>query len=68
MIKVTKATATIMLWMFIGIIYFPIYVFMWLLRIVARLLLSIAYFGTLNGKMGKNVLKSIFSFTYERTF
>lgn len=68
MIKITKTTAVIMLWAFLGIIYFPIYVAMWLLRIIARLLLSIAYFGTLEGKMGKNVLKSIFSITYERTF
>lgn len=68
MIKISKATAKIMLWMFIGIMYFPIYILMWMLRIVARLLLSIAYFGTFESKMGKNVFKSIFSFTYERTF
>lgn len=65
MIKLTSKT---ILFVLIGLIYFPIYVSMWVLRIVARLLLSIAYYGTLERKMGKNVFKSIFSFTYEKTF
>lgn len=52
----------------IGLIYLPVYISAWLLRIVARILLAIAYFGTLNGRMGVAVLKSIFSFDYERTF
>lgn len=52
----------------IGLIYLPVYISAWLLRIVARILLAIAYFGTLNGRMGVAVLKSIFSFDYERIF
>ena len=63
-----KITAKLCLFALIGIIYFPIYLCAWLLRIVARFLLSIAYFGTLDGAMGKEVFKSLFSIEYERTF
>ena len=68
MIKITKKTSMYLLWVLIGILYFPVYLVAWLLRIVARILLAIAYFGTLNKEMGLRVLNSIFSFTYEQTF
>ena len=66
--KKLKLPYKLMIWTIIGLIYLPVYISAWLLRIVARILLAIAYFGTLNGRMGVAVLKSIFSFDYERTF
>lgn len=66
--KKLKLPYKLIIWTLIGIIYLPVYISAWLLRIVARILLAIAYFGTLNGRMGVAVLKSIFSFDYERTF
>ena len=63
-----KLPYKLIIWTLIGLIYLPVYISAWLLRIVARILLAIAYFGTLNGRMGVAVLKSIFSFDYERTF
>ena len=66
--KKLKLPYKLMIWTLIGLIYLPVYISAWLLRIVARILLAIAYFGTLNGRMGVAVLKSIFSFDYERTF
>ena len=66
--KKLKLRYKLIIWTIIGLIYLPVYISAWLLRIVARILLAIAYFGTLNGRMGVAVLKSIFSFDYERTF
>ena len=66
--KITKSTLVFCLWTLVGIIYFPIFLLAWLLKIVARILLAIAYFGMLNKQMGKMVFKSIFFNTYERTF
>ena len=66
--KKLKLPYKLIIWTIIGLIYLPVYISAWLLRIVARILLTIAYFGTLNGRMGVAVLKSIFSFDYERTF
>lgn len=66
--KKLKLPYKLIIWTLIGLIYLPVYISAWLLRIVARILLVIAYFGTLNGRMGVAVLKSIFSFDYERTF
>ena len=66
--KKLKLPYKLIIWTIIGIIYLPVYISAWLLRIVARILLAIAYFGTINGRMGVAVLKSIFSFDYERTF
>lgn len=66
--KKLKLPYKLIIWTLIGLIYLPVYISAWLLRIVARILLAIAYFGTLNGRMGVAVLKSIFSFGYERTF
>ena len=66
--KKLKLPYKLIIWTLIGLLYLPEYISAWLLRIVARILLAIAYFGTLNGRMGVAVLKSIFSFDYERTF
>lgn len=66
--KKLKLPYKLIIWTIVGLIYLPVYISAWLLRIVARILLAIAYFGTLNGRMGVAVLKSIFSFDYERTF
>ncbi len=55
-------------WFLIGLMYLPIYVIAWLLRIVARILLAISYIGTLNVIMGIEVFKSIFSWDYERAY
>lgn len=66
--KKLKLPYKLIIWTLIGLIYLPVYISAWLLRIVARILLAIAYFGTLNGRMGVAVLKSIFYFDYERTF
>lgn len=66
--KKLKLPYKLIIWTIIGLICLPVYISAWLLRIVARILLAIAYFGTLNGRMGVAVLKSIFSFDYERTF
>lgn len=66
--KKLKLPYKLIIWTLIGLIYLPVYISAWLLRIVARILLAIAYFGTLNGRMGVAVLKSIFSFDYGRTF
>ena len=66
--KKLKLPYKLITWTIIGLIYLPVYISAWLLRIVARILLAIAYFGTLNGRMGVAVLKSMFSFDYERTF
>lgn len=66
--KKLKLPYKLVIWSLIGLIYLPVYVCAWLLRVIARLLLAIAYYGTLNGKMGNAVLKSIFSFDYERNF
>lgn len=60
-LKITKASATIMLWTLVGLLWAPIFIASWLLRIVARFLLSISYFGMLNGKMGCGVFKSLFT-------
>lgn len=66
--KKLKLPYKLIIWTIIGLIYLPVYISAWLLRIVARILLAVAYFGTLNGRMGVAVLKSIFSLDYERTF
>lgn len=66
--KKLKIPYKLIVWSLIGLIYLPVYISAWLLRIVARVLLAFAYYGTLNGKMGNAVLKSIFSFDYERNF
>ena len=59
--KITKASATVILWTLVGLLWAPIFIASWLLRIIARFLLSISYFGMLNGKMGRGVFKSLFT-------
>lgn len=66
--KISKSTLVFCLWTVVGILYFPIFFLAWLLKCVARILLAIAYFGTLNKSMGKMVFKSIFFNPYEQTF
>ena len=65
---ITKTTSKYLMWMFIGVLYVPFYLAFWVLRIVARLLLAIAYAGTLEGEAATRVFKSIFSLNYERAF
>jgi hypothetical protein len=45
-----------------GLLYSPIYIAAWILRIIARLLLAVAYFGLLQFSMGKDVFISLFKF------
>lgn len=51
-------------WTLIGLAYSPIFFAAWCLHIIARLLLSISYFGMLNGNMGKEIFKSIFRWNF----
>lgn len=48
------------LWFVASIIYFPIYVFAWLLHKVARILLAVSYFGLLLKRQGMDILKNLF--------
>jgi hypothetical protein len=68
--KITRTSLLVMLWTLIGILYFPVFVCMWLLRIIARFILAISYFGMLDMTMGRAVFSSLFSLTeygrYER--
>lgn len=52
----------LVVWTLLGLIWFPVYVSAWLLHIVARILLAIAYLGLLNGSRAKDVFKSLFKF------
>lgn len=49
------------LWKIIGVLYFPIYVLAWLLHKITRFLLAISYFGLLQPKTGKDILKYMFN-------
>lgn len=49
-------------WFIVGLIYFPIFFIAWVLHVIARLLLSISYLGMLNGRIAKDIFKSIFKF------
>jgi hypothetical protein len=64
-LKITKTTITMALFTIVGVLWFPFYIAAWLLRIIARFLLAIAYFGLLNGKMAKDIMKSLFTW-YDR--
>lgn len=52
----------------IGAIYFPIYLCFCVVRFIARFVLAISHFGTLNGAHGKAIMKSLFQKDYERYF
>ena len=66
--KITNSTLLFCLWTLVGIIYFPIFLLALLLKIVARFLLAIAYFGMLKKQMGKMIIKSMFFNPYEQNF
>ena len=57
----TKEKLLVALYAAIGVLYFPFYLSAWVLRIIARFFLAISYFGMLEGRKGKDVLKSLFS-------
>ena len=60
--KVNKPIFFVVVWTLVGLIYSPIFIASWLLHIISRLLLSISYFGMLNGQRGRDVFKSLFRF------
>ena len=60
--KRNKPMFFIITWTLLGLMYLPIFISAWLLHVVARLLLSISYFGMLNRQRGKDVFMSIFRF------
>lgn len=62
-----KTSFLVILWSIIGVIYSPIFIMAWFLRIIARFLLGISYFGLLNKKMGHDVIKSLFTTTWYDT-
>ena len=43
-----------------GLIYFPIFLCAWALHKVARFALAISYFGMLEGRMGKDIIRHLF--------
>lgn len=49
------------LWATLKVAYFPFYVIFWLLHKIARVLLAIAYFGMLETRMAKDILKYLFN-------
>jgi len=55
-----KVTMRLLVWALIGVIYFPIFLLAWLLHIIARCLLAIAYFFMLQPHIAKNVFSSVF--------
>lgn len=66
--KISNLPFKTICWAAVGLVYLPFFIFFWVLRIVARLLLGIAHIGTFNGKIGIRIIKSIFSFDYEVVF
>lgn len=48
------------LWRYVGVLYFPIYLLAWVLHKIARLVLVISYFGMLEKRIGKDIIKSLF--------
>lgn len=49
------------LWDLVGVLYFPIYFLAWALHKVARFLLAMSYFGMLEKRYGKDIIKSLFA-------
>ena len=49
------------IWQALGILYFPIYTIFWALHKIARLILALSYFGMLEKQIGKDIVKSLFS-------
>ena len=48
------------IWVILGIIYYPIYASAWLLHKVARLALAIAYFFMFQRRMAKDIIINLF--------
>lgn len=61
-LKANRPIFFLVLWTILGILYFPFFVVAWCLHVISRLLLSISYFGMLNGKRGRDVFVSLFRF------
>jgi len=55
-----KIIMRLLVWALIGIIYFPIFLSAWLLHVIARCLLAIAYLFMLQPHVAKNVFSSVF--------
>ena len=55
-----KGWMLFLVWFTIGVIYFPIYLTAWILHVVARLLLAIAYLFMLQPHVARNVFSSVF--------
>lgn len=47
-------------WRILEVIYFPVYIAFWLSHKIARFILAISYFGMLEGRIAKDILKSLF--------
>ena len=62
----TKEKLLVFLYAVVGILYFPFYLLAWLLRIVSRFFLALSYFGMLEGRKGKDVIKTLFSIYVEK--
>lgn len=61
-----KQNMLIILYTIVGALYFPLYLFAWLLRIISRFFLALSYFGMLEGRKGKDIIKTLFSTYVER--
>lgn len=48
------------------VLYTPIYLLSWLLHEVARVLLAISYFGLLDFRRGKDIIKHLFKNIWEK--
>lgn len=64
-LKISKQAMITALCFIVGFLWSPVFISAWCLRIVARFLLAISYFGLLNGKMGKDIITSLFTW-YDR--
>lgn len=49
------------IWNILGVCYIPIYTLSWALHKVARLILAVSYFGMLDYRTGKDILKYMFT-------
>lgn len=49
------------IWNALGVCYVPVYILSWLLHKVARLVLAVSYFGMLDYRTGKDILKYMFT-------
>lgn len=54
------------IWRILGVIYAPVYIASWLLHKVARLVLAISYFGMLEKRIGKDIIKYLFIYNGRR--